>query len=212
MKIPLIVFAVGGVFLAGCVAFLVFSNGSQEEAVPVLEVDTAATTTEPESSTIAFSEAGRKPSVPANAAAAAPECDRGVADTSADEERMKLGTISAFTKESVVQAILRRNAVFSSASADCIRTYMRVGMAVDGGDWDELETMSDERLVTMARFMAVISREDRETDGEFRTRMLGNDAQWMYEGPEMKVGFEEEMENGSVTTYQTATFVNGFWF
>lgn len=212
MKLPILIFSLGALFFLGCVGYLVFSGGEKEVEAPVLEADSVATTTAPEPSAIAFSEEGRSPSAPANAAAVAPECDRGVADPGADEERMRMGMLSAFTKESVVQAILRRNALFSSASANCIRTYLRIGMAVDGGDWSELETMSDERIVAMARFMAVISREDRETDSEFRARMLGNEAQWMYEGPEMKVGFEEEMENGSVTTYQTATLVNGFWY
>ena len=212
MKLTYLFVLLGALVLIGSIAAFVVMGRSGEEAAPAPEAAkeraVPATTTEP----AVFTEEGRQASVPANAEEAAPECDRGVADPGADEERMRMGAISDFTKESVLQAILRRNALFATASASCIRTYMRTGMAVDGGDWRELETMSDERLVAMARFMAVISREDGETDSEFRARMLGNEAQWMYEGPEMKVGFEEQMENGSVTTYQTATFTGGFWY
>jgi hypothetical protein len=130
----------------------------------------------------------------------------------ADEERMRMGDISDYTKESVIQAILRRNELFKTASASCIRTYFRIGMLHTEKDRKEFEEMSDERLVALVRFMAVINREDGETDSEFRDRMLGNEAEWMYEGPEMKVGFEEKMENGSVTTYQTAALVDGYWY
>ncbi|HEY0979758.1 MAG TPA: hypothetical protein VGE23_02875 [Candidatus Paceibacterota bacterium] len=212
MKFTYLFVLLGALVLVGSIAAFIVMGRSSEEAVPVPESteerEVPATTTEP----AVFTEEGRHASVPANAEAAAPECDRGVADPGANEAQMKRGEISDFTKESVLQAILRRNALFATASAACIRTYFRTGMAVDGGDWSELEAMSDERLVTMARFMAVISREDGETDSEFRARMLGSEAQWRYEGREMKVGFEEQMENGSVTTYQSASFVNGSWY
>lgn len=212
MKLPILVFAIGAVFLAGCVAFFVFSNGNREEEAPALKIESVSTTTVPEPSTIAFTEEGRQPSVPANADMSAPECDRGVADRIADEERMRMGEISAYTKEAVIQAITRRTELFKTASAACIRTYIRTGMANDGGDWTEFMAMSDERLVTMARFIAVMSMEDGETPQEFRARMLGNEAAWMYKGPEMKVGFEEKVQNGTVTTYQSASLSGGYWY
>ncbi|MES2931849.1 MAG: hypothetical protein V4682_04130 [Patescibacteria group bacterium] len=213
MKLYILVPLIGAAFLAVCIG-VVFFVGQKEPVVEdvALVADAAATTTEPAPETVVFTEEGRHPSVAANALASAPECDRGVADRTADEERMKMGEISDYTKESVIQAILRRNALFKTASASCVRTYFRIGMLHDDKDRKELETMSDERLEALARFMAVISMEDGETEAAFRTRMLGNEAEWMYEGPEMKVGFEERMENGSVTTYQTASFVNGYWY
>lgn len=213
MKLHILIPLIGAVFFLACIG-VVFFVGQREpvEEEVALDVETPATTTEPTKEVAVFTEEGRHASVPASASASAPVCDRGIADPMADEEQMKTGTISDYTKESVIQAILRRNELFKTAPASCIRTYFRTGMAHDGGDWSELETMSDERLETMARFMAVVSTEDGETDVAFRERMLGNEAAWMYEGPEMKVGFEEKMENGSVTTYQTATFVGGYWY
>lgn len=212
MKLHFLVPLVGAAFLFACIG-IVFFVGQKEPVEDVaIVVDAPATTTERVPETVVFTEEGRHASVPANAAASAPVCDRGIADPMADQERMKAGTITDYTKESVVQAILRRNELFKTAPASCIRTYFRNSMAHDEGDWSELEAMSDERLETMARFMAVINTKDGETDVAFRDRMLGNEAEWMYEGPEMKVGFEEKMENGSVTTYQTATFVGGYWY
>lgn len=212
MKSYILIPLIGAAFLAVCIGIVFFVGQKEPVEEVALVTDTVATTSESVEETAVFTEEGRHPSVAANALASAPECDRGVADRTADEERMKMGEISAYTKESIIQAILRRNAIFKTASASCIRTYFRIGMLHEAKDWQELETMSDERLETMARFMAVISMEDGETNAEFRERMLGNDAQWMYEGPEMKVGFEEKMENGSVTTYQTASFVGGYWY
>lgn len=212
MKLHFLIPLIGAAFLAVCIG-IVFFVGQKE---PVQEVtfvtDMPATTTEQVQETAVFTEEGRQASVPANASASALECDRGVADRMANEEQMKMGAISDYTKESVIQAIIRRNALFKTAPASCIKTYFRTGMLHNADDWKELETMSDERLETMARFMAVINMEDGETNTEFRERMLGNEAEWMFEGPEMKVGFEEKMENGSVTTYQTASLVGGFWY
>ena len=213
MKLHILVPLIGVAFLLACIGVVFFVGQKepvQEDAA--LIVDAPATTTESVTETVVFTEEGRHASVPANASASAPVCDRGIADRLADEEQMKAGAISDYTKESVIQAILRRNELFKTASASCIRTYFRTGMLHEDKDRKELEEMSDERLVTMARFMAVISMEDRESDVAFRERMLGNEAEWVYEDPEMKVGFEEQMENGSVTTYQTASFVNGYWY
>jgi len=213
MKLHILVPLIGVAFLAACIVIVFFVGQKepvQEDAA--LIVDAPATTTEQAPEAIVFTEEGRQASVPANAAGSAPECDRGVADRLVDEEEMRAGTISDYTKESVIQAILRRNELFKTAPASCIRTYFRTGMLHTEKDRKELEEMSDERLVTMVRFMAVISMEDGETNAAFRERMLGNEAQWMYEDPEMKVGFEEKMENGSVTTYQEASFVNGYWY
>lgn len=213
MKLHFLVPLIGVAFLAVCIV-VVFFVGQREpvEEEVVLDIEASSTTTAPTEETVVFTEEGRQASVPANAGASAPECDRGVADRMADEERMKRGEISVYTKESIIQVILRRNALFKSAPASCIRTYFRIGMLHTEKDRAEFEAISDERLVAMARFMAVINMEDGETDSEFRDRMLGNEAEWMYEGPEMKVGFAEKMENGSVTTYQTASFVNGYWY
>ena len=212
MKLYILVPLIGAAFLAVCIGIVFFVGLKEPVEEVALVTDAVATTSEPVSETAVFTEEGRHPSVAANALASAPECDRGVADRAADEEQMKTGEISTYTKESIIQAILRRNAIFKTASASCIRTYFRIGMLHTEKDLKELEAMSDERLETMARFMAVISMEDGETNAEFRERMLGNEASWMYEGPEMKVGFEEKMENGSVTTYQTASLVGGYWY
>ena len=212
MRLPYIALGVGGVFLIVClIAFFLTSRPDVEENV-VTEESPAATSTAATSTPVTFTEEGRQPSAPANALGAAPVCDQGIADRGANEEEMRMGNISAYTKESVIQAILKRNELLRTAPASCIRTYFRVAMIAEGEDWSELESMSDERLVVLARFMAEMGREDGETAGAFRERMLGNEAQWMYEGPEMNVGFTEQVQNGSVTTYQEAYFHNGAWY
>jgi hypothetical protein len=84
------------------------------------------------------------------------------------------------------------------------------GMSHDGGDWDELEDMSDAKIEAFARFAAVMG--ETEDRAAFRDRMLGSEAAWEFEGPEMKVGFTEAVNGGSVTTYQSATFYKGVWY
>lgn len=212
MKLTYLFVLLGALVLVGSVVVFAVMGRPGEGAAPAPEAAEESVVPAPATESAVFTEEGRQASVPANAEAAAPECDRGVADPGANEAQMTQGEISAFTKETVIQAILRRNTLFATASAGCIRTYFRTGMAVDKGDWSELETMSDERLVTMARSMAVTSREDGETDSEFRARLLGSEAEWRYESPTMTVRVEAQMENGSVTTHQTATFVNGYWY
>lgn len=210
MKPSLLILVLGALFFAVCIGVLVFTTTKPQEEVPEVQTSEVATTT-PEQTALVFTEEGRQPSVPANAQGAAPVCDRGVADYGANAAAMSGGTISAYTKESVIQAILKRNEILKSGSAACIRTYLRTGFVQESEDWAELETMSDERLVVLARFMAVMGTEDGETAQEFRARMLANDS-WVFADGEMKVSFTEPANGGTVTTYQQSYLLNGAWY
>ena len=211
MKLPTLVLILSGLFLAVCIGVLVFVSTTGTETETELVSDTEATSTPTASTTLTFSEDGRQPSVPANADGAAPVCDRGIADHNVSTDAMERGEISDYTKESIVQAILRRNEIFRTGSAVCIRTYLRTSTAASAPEFDQLMAESDERLLVMARVVVLASEKEGETPAEFRTRMLAND-NWVFSGGEMKVGFTEQVSGGTMTNYQHAFLVGNVWY
>ena len=213
MKLHILVPLIGVAFLLACIG-IVFFVGQKEpaEEEPVLTTDTAATTTAQVPETAVFTEEGRHASVPANAGSSAPVCDRGIADRLADEERMKMGTISDYTKESVIQAIQQRTDLFAAGSADCIRTYLRTVFASLGGAPEGFLAMSDEELMASGRYRLMIQQEYGRTLPEFRDRMLAADAVWHFDGFEMKVEFDGSENDEYASVYQHAYLVEGSWY
>lgn len=195
MKLYLLVPLIGAAFLGVCIG-VVFFVGQRE---PVEEEDVAAvadvTPTPSPEETAVFTEEGRQASVPANAETTAPNCDRGAADRLADETAMAEGTIEAYTKETIIQVVLRRNELFSTASAGCIRTYLRTSNADTTAAWAGFETMSDQQLLQAARASA-------QQSAGLAEQMRAPEAVWTYGGSRMTI---------SVTKH-TATFVNGYWY
>lgn len=196
MKLHILIPLIGVVFFLACIV-VVFFVGQREPVEEVaLVVDSPATTTEPVEETAVFTEEDRQASVPANASASAPVCDQGLSDFMADEDAMRQGDISTLSKETVIQAIIRRTDLFKTASARCIRTY------VTAGGFAEFARLSDGELVMEARRMAALS--DTDDAAGYRESMLKSDVAWTYEGSVMRI-----RAGGST---QTATFVGGYWY
>lgn len=196
MKLHILIPLIGVVFLLACVVVVFFVGQKEPTEELALVVDTTATTTEAVEETAVFTEEDRHASVPANASASAPVCDQGVSDFMADEEAMRSGDVSTLSKETVIQAIIRRTTLFETASASCIRTYFRAG------GFSNTASLSDGELVIEARRIAAQS--DTEDAAAYRERMLKSDVTWTYEGSSMRI------RSGGGT--QTASFVNGYWY
>lgn len=213
MKLHILVPLIGVAFLAVCIV-IVFFVGQKEPVVEevTLVSDQISTTTEPVQETAIFTEEGRQASVPANASTSAPECSRGVTDRMADVGQMKAGTISNYTKESVIQAIWQRTDLFAVGSADCIRTYLRTALAPAGGAPEELLAMPDEELMASGRYRFTIQQEYGRTLQEFRNRMLAADTVWRFDGFEMRVEFDGSENDEYASVYQHAYLVEGFWY
>lgn len=208
MKLPVLILSLGVLFFAICIGVLIYTSSQKPEAAAVLEVATEDVSTSTDQSTITFTEEGRQPSVPANASGAAPVCDRGIADSDALRPEMQDGNISPLTKESVIQALIKRNTILSTGSADCIREYLDAGALSKTSDWNEFRSYSDEKLLEVARAMGAAS--DTNDPSYFRTRVYGSSAVWTVRDSQIEIGFRTEAE--SIVSYQVAYLSDGSWF